>query len=88
MNSKDFAAIWDEQFSTPSTPPQKAGKKVWAHHPRGGVVTGFASKQYRGLYGPEHKICPTLEHAKEMNGMSFPAHQVNVGEPPAGAKEY
>lgn len=66
---------------------QKAGKKVWAHHPRGGVVTGFASKKYKGLYGPEHKIAGTKEDAKKGHGMSFPASQVNLGEPPAGSKE-
>ena len=68
----------------------KAGKEVWAHHPRGGVITGYASKRYHGLYGPElYKISrPTKEAAKAGNSFSVPAaSKYFVGKPPAGSKE-
>lgn len=68
-----------KQQITPST-------KVWTHHPRGGVIVGYPSKVYHGLYGPERKIARTLEAARQMNGWSTPAEQVHVGDPPARAE--
>jgi hypothetical protein len=61
----------------------REGDKCWAHHPRGGVITGVCSKLYPGLYSKERKVCVDLEAAKAMNGFSVPASQVFAGEPPA-----
>ena len=61
-------------------------KQVWAHHPRGGVVFGYPSEPYPGLYGTEISIATTKEAAAARGGMSFPAIQVNGGPPPPGAE--
>jgi hypothetical protein len=52
--------------------------KAWAHHPRGGHVTGFASYARNG----ERRIAPTLEEARSGFGMTFPVSQVHWGDPP------
>ena len=56
----------------------KTFQKVWARHPRGGKVEGYASELCAGLYSPERKIAPTIEAAAQGLGMSFPDSQVNL----------
>jgi hypothetical protein len=65
----------------------KLGKPCWSHHPRGGVVTGFAGPLNKGLYSPERYIASTERCAyRNRGGLSFPDSQVHLGDPPTGAK--
>jgi hypothetical protein len=48
------------------------GKPCWAHHPRGGIVTGVAGKIKKGLYSQERTIGP----------YSFPVSQIYFTPPP------
>lgn len=66
----------------------KAYKKVWTHHARGGVITGYAGPQKAGLYSREHGIAKTLDDAKAGNFFHHaPASQVYLGDPPRGTRE-
>ena len=47
----------------------RAYQKCWAHHPRGGRETGYATKIKRGLYSDERGISMTEEGAR--NGQCF-----------------
>lgn len=62
----------------------KTFRNVWAHHPRGGRVYGFASDPFfETAHEPgevadiRRYIAPTIEDAACMRGMSFPEEQVN-----------
>ncbi len=70
------ASARSQRSDEPKDP--KTLKLVWAHHPRGGRVEGFASEIYKGVYGKERKICVSPKSAEEMNGMSFPDKQVHL----------
>lgn len=57
----------------------KTFMKVWAHHPRGGKVEGYASDLYQGLNSVvERKIAPSVDDAACFRGVSVPDEQVNV----------
>ena len=59
------------------------GQEVWAHRPRGGFVTGYATKEKSGLYGPERGIARTPEEAIAGEFFtSVPTNQINLGKPP------
>ncbi len=65
----------------------KFGQRCWAHHARGGVITGFAGKTYPFPgYGTFRYIAQTLEDAKAGRGMSFCDAHVVLGDPPPSQK--
>lgn len=61
------------------------GDAVWAHHPRGGVVTGYACKRrwdctYNGYARP---MADSVRDAKAGNNFAtYPIAQVYKGAPP------
>jgi hypothetical protein len=66
----------------------KVGDKVWAHHPRGGYVTGFACRRQYGLYSYERGIAIDRESAKKNQAFTHvPVTQVHMGDPPQAKKE-
>ena len=62
----------------------KYKQACFAHHPRGGRVTGFACKVTPGVYGKERGIAITLPHAIAGEPfISYPVDQVFAWPPPA-----
>ena len=58
----------------------KVFRRVWAHHPRGGLDYGYATDVRKGLYSPERGICISVEHAAIGGGMSCPEVQVTLAD--------
>lgn len=63
--------------------PRVVYRPAWTHHPRCGVITGYAGPVRPGLYGPERGLATTEAHARAGEYFTHaPANQIHTTNPP------